>query len=121
MSGRGNISVNQTPQYGDKTVIQKMANPMTETPMTGNPVPAPTAGRPSEGGQPMAAEGQMPLPASHQEMMQDLARKAWAAQFWAQLAQSPQAGSYVRMYAQMSADRYEQSARKLQSTTPFFE
>lgn len=124
MAGKGNISVNQTAQYGDKTAIQKMGQATTTTAMTGNPAPRPTAGRPAGGGLDQTGQGQpapLPVPTVHREAMQDLARKAWAAQFWANMAQQPQAGAYIKMYAQAAAQNYRQAVARVQSKTPFFE
>ena len=121
MSGRGTISVNQSPQYGDKTVLQKMANPFTSTPMTGNPTPKPTAGRPQGSAQKEQQVAISQTPKPQQELMAEVARKAWAAQQWMQMAMSPGAGPTIRMYARAAQDEYQKAFNDMRGRTPFFE
>jgi hypothetical protein len=125
MAGRGTISVNQSPQYGDKTAIDSASKGMTETPMTGNPTPAPAAGRPvSSGGgvsQTGNAEDAGNIPPVHQEAADEVARKAWAAQFWADLASRPDAGPRTKMYAQIAQRSLQASMLNARNRTPYFE
>lgn len=123
MAGVGTVSVNQSPQYGDKTALDAMKKGMTETPMTGNPTPAPTAGRPSEG---VSQTGNDPIlgntiPVAHQEAADDIARKAWAAQMWAELASRPDAGPRTRMYANIAQRALQEAVSNTRARTPFFE
>ena len=123
MSGTGTISVNQSPQYGDKTALDAAAKAVTSTPMTGNAAPAPTAGRPPGSGG--GGEQQVPVsgsvPAGHAMAAQDLARKAWAAKEWAKLAASPQAGPRIRMYAEAAQKNFQSAMDGVRNQTPFFE
>ncbi len=120
MAGKGTISVSQTAQYGDKNAIQKLKQGMTTTPMTGNPIAKPTAGRPQGSTTAPQQGADLPLPTVHQEALDDLARKAWAAQAWQQMVRSPQAGPYVRMYAEAAMKRYQQAAMRVKNRTPYF-
>lgn len=123
MAGRGNISVNQSPEYGDKTALDAASKAVTTTPMTGNATPAPSAGRPQGSGG--GAEQQVPIagavPAGHAMAAQDLARKAWAAKKWSELAASPQAGPRIRMYAEAAQKNFESAMSGVRNQTPFFE
>ena len=125
MAGQGTISVNQTAQYGDKGAIGKMAEGMTETPMTGNPTPKPTAGRPVSTGAGVSqtgSDGLTPnIPVAHQEAADDVARKAWAAQVWAELASRPDAGPRTRMYATIAQRALQEAVANTRNRTPFFE
>ena len=126
MAGRGTISVNQTPQYGDKSALASASKAMTETPMTGNPTPAPTAGRPVSSGAGSAQTGNAPdtgisIPVAHQEAADDVARKAWAAQAWAELASRPDAGPRTKMYANIAQRALQEAVANTRNRTPFFE
>jgi hypothetical protein len=121
MAGAGTISVNQSPQYGEKTAIDSAAKAVTTTPMTGNATPAPSAGRPSTGNNGSIQIPAQGIPMAHSELAADLARKAWAAQGWAELAAQPQAGPRVRMYAQAAQKAYEEATIAAQNSTPNFE
>lgn len=123
MAGQGTVSVNQSPQYGDKTALDSASKAVTETAMTGNAAPAPSAGRPATGtGHPQeAAATPAGVPLAHQEAAQDVARKAWAARKWAELANTPEAGPRVRMYAQAAQKSLEAAMAGARNQTPFFE
>lgn len=123
MAGKGTISVNQQPQYGDKTAIDRLKKTMTATPMTGNAAPAPTAGRPPTGGQQQSQgpPAQGGLPQGHIEAADDVARKAWAAKFWAEQAAQPTAGPKTRMYAAAAQKALSASMRSARNRTPYFE
>lgn len=118
------ISVNQSPQYGDKVRLQQLEGDLTETPGTGNPTPAPTAGRPETGNSwSGATEGTAQpstVPTGHVEAAQDVAAKAWAAKKWAEMAQSPTAGPRVRLYAQAAQKALEAALLAVRNQTPFF-
>jgi hypothetical protein len=126
MAGAGTISVNQTPQYGDKTALESASKGMTETPMTGTPTPAPTAGRPVSSGGGVSQTGNADdtgntIPPAHQEAAADVARKAWAAQFWADLAGRPDAGPRTKMYAQIAQRSLQAAMMDARNRTPYFE
>lgn len=118
----GTISVNQMPQYGDKTVLDKMKQATTTTPMTGNPTPEQSAGRPpqSQSQVPIGGNMGLPVPTVHQEMADDLAQKAWAAQAWQRMAMLPEAGAFTRMYAKAAMNAYEEAFMKMRRQTPYF-
>ena len=123
MAGQGNLSVDQNPQYGDRKVLDKLRTGMTETPMTGNPIPAPTAGRPQVNA-PMVepATGQpLTVPLGHQDAVRDVAAKAWAAKEWATMAQSPTAGPTVRTYAVAAQKALDAAMLGTRTMTPNFE
>lgn len=119
MAGKGTISVNQSPQYGDKVALESASKALTETPMTGNPTPAPSAGRPPGGGQPQLE--QQPLPPAHQEAADEVARKAWAAKYWAEQAMQPGAGPRTKLYAQVAQRAYAAAVQSARNRTPYFE
>jgi hypothetical protein len=125
VAGQGTISVNQTKQYGDGKALDALQSGMTETPMTGNPTPAPTAGRPvsSGGGVSQTGNTEQPVnvPVGHQETAADVAAKAWAAKKWAEMAQLPTAGPRVRLYAQAAQKALEAAMLAARNQTPYFE
>lgn len=128
MAGTGTISVNQQPVYGDKTAIDRLKKATTTTPMTGNVVPAPTAGRPRTGGagQPTQAQEQpaqqstQAVPDEHRSAMEAVARAYRTKQFWdAVLAESP--SEWSRMYAADANKSYMKASQVLRQSTPYFE
>lgn len=125
MAGKGTISVNQTPQYGDKTKLEQLNKNMTKTPMTGVPTPAPTAGRPVSTGaglqQPQPQQpAQNEMPAEHQNLMNDLASAYRVNQFWqGMLAQYP--SEWTRLYAKEAERTFQQKQMEVRQSTPFFE
>lgn len=121
MAGKGTISVNQTPQYGDKTALDSASKALTTTPMTGNPVPTKGAGRPAAGGPPAPAGPPAAIPSAHKQAADALARKAWAAQFWADLAARPDAGPRTKMYAQVAQRALQEALKSTRNQTPYFE
>jgi hypothetical protein len=122
VAGSGNISVNQTKQYGDQQLLDSM-KAQTTTPMTGVPTPAPTAGRPAGSGggttpAPMAGQ-QADVAPEHMDMMQQFAMASRVKQFWDNIAaQYP--SSWARMYAQDAEEQYQRLGHELRSKTPFF-
>jgi len=117
------ISVNQSPQYGDMKQLDKLKTGLTSTPMTGVPIPAPTAGRPpTGGGSPQASAsgaGSQGLPPEHQQMMSEFAVAARVKQYWDTIAaQYP--SSWSRMYAADADENYQRLAHEMRSATPFF-
>ena len=122
------ISINQAPAYGDKKALDKLRSGLTTTPMTGVKTPAPTAGRPptSGGGPPASASGAgpqqqvPPIPPEHMTMLQQLAQAARTAQILTQKSQQPDAGPWLRYYAAVATERYQEIAIKVKSETPFF-
>jgi len=130
MAGRGTISVNQSPQYGDKTALDSASKQLTKTPMTGTPTPAPSAGRPVSSGAGVSQTGntpaQAPLPQqsrvdpAHEEQFKEMAQAFRTHQFWQNvLAQYP--SEWSRMYAKEAKRNYEQISQKTRATTPYFE
>jgi len=125
MSGKGTISVNQTAQYGEKTAIDNLKKQFTETPMTGNPTPAPSAGRPATGqaqappapGQPIQPQG---VPDEHKTMLGDVAQSYRTFQYWQNVVQQ-YPSEFSRMYAKQASQAYQQAVIKARSNTPFFE
>lgn len=120
MAGRGTISVNQSPQYGDRTALENASRAVTETPMTGNVTPARGAGRPPTGQANVQAAPQQGIPTAHREAAAEVARKAWAAQVWAELAARPDAGPRTKLYAQISMRALEAATGNGRGRTPFF-
>lgn len=127
MAGRGTISVNQTPQYGDKAKLEKLGKGLTKTPMTGNPTPAPTAGRPVSTGaglqqnqpQPQQAP-QQGIPDEHQGKMVELAEAYRVHQYWqGVLAQYP--SEWSRIYAKEAEREFQKKQIEARNSTPFFE
>jgi hypothetical protein len=132
MAGRGTISVNQTPTYGDKSKLAAASKTLTKTPMTGTPTPAPTAGRPvstgagsSQTGNTQPTGNTAPLPQQsrvapeHKEAFKELAVAFRTHQFWQNvLAQYP--SDWSRMYAKEAKRNYEQTKQKTRGGTPYF-
>jgi hypothetical protein len=130
MAGRGTISVNQSPQYGDKSALESASKAVTKTPMTGTPTPAPSAGRPVSTGagsqQPQGQPAAQPLPAQsrvapeHEELFKEVAQAFRTNQFWQNvLSQYP--SEWSRMYAKEAKRNYEMVSQKARSNTPYFE
>ena len=125
MAGQGTISVNQTPNYGDKKKIDTIKKAVTKTPMTGNPTPAPTAGRPistGAGSQPPQQQEQAPqgIPPEHENAMSELAQAFRVHQFWQNvLSQYP--SEWSRVYAKEAERIYQTKQMDLRQSTPFFE
>lgn len=123
MAGKGTISVNQTPQYGDKTKLESLNKNLTKTPMTGVPTPAPTAGRPPTAGggqQPTQAAPQPVVPTEHQDMMTQFAQAYRTHQFWQGVVQQ-YPSEWSRLYAKEAERVYLQKQVELRNATPFFE
>jgi hypothetical protein len=123
------ISVNQSKQYGDQKALDKLKTGLTSTPMTGVPIPAPTAGRPPTpgGGSAPASPGggQQPvpmgnIPAEHRVLMSQMAQAAKTAQVLKQKAAAPDAGPWLQYYAAVAVQRYQALALKVKTETPFF-
>ena len=124
MAGRGTISVNQTPQYGDKKKLDAVKKGLTKTPMTGVPTPAPTAGRPAKGGpQPQqestdtTAKG---VPGEHSTLMKQYATAFRTNQYWQGVLQK-YPSEWSKMYAQEAKEVLTTLQQQLRSSTPFFE
>lgn len=127
MAGRGTISVNQTPVYGDKKKINDIKKAVTKTPMTNNPTPAPTAGRPVSTGaglqqrqpQPQQAP-QEGVPNEHQGVLAELAEAYRTNKFWqGVLAQYP--SDWSRIYAKEAQRDFQKKQMAARTATPFFE
>jgi len=130
MAGLGTnpISVNQAPQYGDKSAIENMERSMSATPMTQQAVPrrgtsqtAPAA--PPQGAPPAAAPGVAApsgVPQAHLDMFSAQALALKAAQSLGAKASAPGAGPWLRYYADVAAQRYNALAAHTKANTPFF-
>ena len=116
------ISVNQSPQYGDVKALDKLKTGLTSTPMTGVPIPKPTAGRPpTGGGSPQAragGAGSQGLPPEHQQLFDQFAQAMRAAQILTQAAQQPGAGPWTMFYAQVAQKQYRDLAAQIRRDTP---
>lgn len=125
MAGKGTISVNQTPQYGDKTKLEALNKNLTKTPMTGVPTPAPTAGRPPSGqaqptAPPQSGGQQAGVPTEHTKLMQQYAQAFRTNQYWQGVA-SQYPSEWTKLYAQEAADVLSRVQSELRNSTPFFE
>ena len=127
----GSISVNQAPQYGDKTVLEQSAKATKSGAVSGAVVLAPRAGRPAgrataqgaQGGVPPqgAAAQQAAIPQEHVELIQKLPYVERAAIDLAARAQGPGAGPYTQFYAGVAQRYYEYVANRVHDETPFFD
>jgi len=98
--GKGTVSVNQSPQYGDKKVLDSVKKSTQAAPISGAAVPVRTAGRPATGqSQPNAAEDIAP---EELAAINDLARQDFTYQTLAAAAEQPGAGLWVRFYAELA-------------------
>ena len=137
MAGRGTISVNQTPAYGDKSKLAAASKTLTKTPMTGVTVPAPSAGRPAGTGAAPQAGSAPPAGVSQtgnsaqsgntaqvdpdtQAALNDLAQAFRTFQFWQNVLQQ-YPSEWSKMYARDAQKNYEQVKLKTRNATPFFE
>jgi len=84
MAGKGNLSVSQTPQYGDKVALDRLTS-NTTTPMSGVPVERQGAGRPVGSGGQTAAAGAETLPPQHREAMSEIAQAVQRLQYFESL------------------------------------
>lgn len=128
MAGRGTISVNQSPSYGDKTALDNTSKALTQIPGTDAVEPARGAGRPPTGRQAeqMQQVEQVLEPApvtmqdDHRSMIQELAQAYRTKQFWDRVLQeSP--SEWSRMYARDANRVYAQIYARVRDNTPFFE
>jgi len=127
MAGSGTISVNQTPQYGDKSKLAAAAKATTTTPMTGNTVPAPTAGRPVSSGAGDSQTGNTPaiqqvpaVPSDQQKVMDAVAQAYRTKQFWDGVLKN-YPSEWSRMYAADANKELAQATAAARQSTPFFE
>lgn len=128
MAGKGTISVNQSPQYGDKSALASASKATTTTPMTGNTTPAPSAGRPPSsgagatpaGGIAVIQEQQTNVPPEHKELLAELAQAFRTNQFWQNVLQQ-YPSEWSRMYAQDAEKAYQRIQQKTRANTPYFE
>ena len=126
----GSISVNQAPQYGDKTILEQSAKATKPGAVSGAVMPAPKAGRPAgrataqgaRGAPPQgAAAQQAAIPPEHMELIQRLPYAQRAAERLMAAAQRPDAGPYVQFYAGVAQRYYEHIADQVRDATPFFD
>lgn len=127
MAGRGTISVNQSPQYGDKTALDSASKAITKTPMTGTPTPAPSAGRPVSSGAGGSQTGNTPVqatppqvPAEHQTAMDAVAQAYRTKQFWDGVLKN-YPSEWSRMYAADANKELAKATAAARQSTPFFE
>jgi hypothetical protein len=124
------ISVNQQPAHGDKTVLEQTAKATKAGAVSGAVMSAPKAGRPAGRANAQGARGEPPqgaaaqqaaIPQEHVDLIAQLPYAQRAAQQLAQAAQRPDAGPFVRFYAQMAQNAYQRLAMNVRKSTPFFE
>jgi hypothetical protein len=115
----GSISVNQTPQYGDRKVLENSAKAVKTSPVSGATVPAPKAGRPA--GQPTAQSAQgYTVPPEHEALAQRVATATAVRDYWAGVYQRIPS-SFARMYLTSAQRDLQQLAVEARNTTPWFE
>jgi hypothetical protein len=125
VAGKGTISVNQTPNYGDKNKLENLNKNLTKTPMSGVPTPAPAAGRPVSTGagqqqHKQPAQPQQDIDPAQQSRMAELAEAYRTHQFWqGVLAQYP--SDWSRIYAKEAERDFQKKQVELRNSTPFFE
>lgn len=121
MAGKASnpLSVNQAPQYGDKSALDSFRRETTTTPMTGNVVPKTPAGRPATGSSGGGATPAGVSPETYAKM-QSLARAKKTANFWAQLEQSSPS-PVTRFYNYHAQEAYKKAANAVYASTPNFE
>jgi len=126
----GPISVNQAPQYGDKTILEQSAKATKPGAVSGAVMPAPKAGRPAGRATAQGARGVPPqgaaaqqaaIPPEHMELIQRLPYAQRAAERLTAAAQRPDAGPYVQFYAGVAQRYYEYVANRVHDETPFFD
>jgi len=117
--GSNPISVNQTPQYGDKTAIDNLKR--ATAPLPDGSVAPRTNGRspgPSPDAQPTAIASN--IPEDHRRLIEAAAQAAKTAYSFYERTQKPESGPWMRYYAAVAAARYAQLAKEAQVGTPFF-
>ncbi len=126
MAGRGTISVNQSPQHGDKTALDSASKAITYTPDTMVPTPAKGAGRPRTSGpqqaqQPSAQPQAQPegVPTQHQDAIRRLRDAYRVNQYW-QNVYATYPDEWTRWYAQDAQRNLEQVKMMVRNSTPFF-
>jgi hypothetical protein len=128
MAGVGTVSVNQTPQYGDKSKLRELGKTTTTTPMTGNLTEAPAAGRPVTTGAGLQQQAPQPAPQAdtgavspeHKSMMSDLAQAYRTNQFWQNvLSQYP--SEWSKVYAKEAERNFQRKQVEVRQATPYFE
>lgn len=122
MAGVGSnpVSVNQAPQYGDKTALDNVKKATTTTPMTGNETPIKGQGGGGPAQTPTTPASTPGVPLEHQNIMSEMARAMKTAQVLSQKAAAPDAGPWLQYYASVAAQRYQALAVKVKADTPFF-
>ena len=113
------ISVNQAPQYGDRTVLEQSARAVKTAPVSGAAVPARKAGRPA--GQPTAqgAQGGR-VPPEHEVLAQRVAKAAAIRAQWQQIAQT-YPSRWTQSYFAAADKDFRRLALEARRATPFFE
>lgn len=110
-----------SPEYGDKTVIDKFRTDTKPMPVSGAPAPKRGPGRPSGPSAPAPAaaptEGGGALPGEHAGLMQQLAKAEQVADYWQQLSQVAPS-TFTQMYAKRATEVRDRLALKLYRDTP---
>ena len=114
MAGKGNLSVSQTPQYGDKVALERLTS-NTTTPDTGAPIPRQGAGRPSEGGQAPTPEGS--IPGEHLGMMDDVVSAVKLVQYF-QAVNAALDDDVTRMYLLDAQRHLQEKSNNIKTGTP---
>lgn len=118
MAGRGTLSVNQTPQYGDKKQLQKLVKG-TSTPMTGVPTQSKSAGRPVSTGAGSQQPAPQPttVPKGERGMMTEFAKAVKLLNYW-QAVDAAAPNRETKMNLMDAQEHVEKVARDLKTGTP---
>lgn len=118
MAGKGTLSANQTPQYGDKKQLQKMSS-LTKTPMTGVPTQRRGAGRPVSTGAGSQPPEQQPsgVPKGERDMMTEFAKAVKLLNYW-QAVDAAAPNQETKMNLMDAQQHVERVAQNLKSGTP---
>lgn len=123
MAGKGTVSANQTPQYGDKKQLQKMSS-LTKTPMTGVPTQRKGAGRPVSTGAGSSQTGNTApagntVPGVDKGKMAEFAKAVKLLNYW-QAVDAAAPNEETKMNLMDAQEHVEKVAKKLRQTTPFW-
>lgn len=120
MPANSPVSVNQSPQYGDKKVLQNVAKQTKALPMSGAQAPARGPGRPVGGAQAAQSQPFAGVPPEHVSLFQRLAEADRTRQFWQQVYQdSP--NQWSEMYLVDAEEAYKRLSYEVYQATPNFE
>lgn len=121
MAGKGTLSANQTPQYGDKKQLQKMSS-LTKTPMSGVPTERKGAGRPVSTGAGLEQQAAQPasgVPGEHKGQMSEFAKAVKLLNYW-QAVDAAAPNQETKMNLMDAQAHVEKVAENLRKSTPFW-